>query len=318
MNIFDSLLEKNTIFTDESKLDMNYIPEKLPHREKELKILSHLFVILLKRPNSISRKILITGKTGIGKTVTLKYFGELLRKAMKSKNTNLKYIHVNCRKQRTSYKTLVMIVRAIDKSVPKRGYSLQDLLDILIDLINGQDTHLLVVLDELNYIIEKDEDLLYYLTRINDDSLKNPQRLSIIGVVRDVSCLNNLDQSTLSTLQRNIIKFNNYDKTQIFDILKYRAGLSFKHNVISNELIEVVSEVVYGKGDIRFGLNLLWKAGKIAEGQGLKEITTECIRQANQDSFFFVPVDLIEDIPEKRLVFLLAIVIMLEKKRKPY
>jgi len=45
--------------------------------------LSQLFLTLLTNPNKTSRKILITGKTGIGKTVTVKVFGEMLREAIK-------------------------------------------------------------------------------------------------------------------------------------------------------------------------------------------------------------------------------------------
>ena len=90
------------------------------------------------------------------------------------------------------------------------------------------------MLDELNYLIKKDKDVIYSLTRLNDDSFNVPQRLSIIGIVRDISCINNLDASTLSTLQRNIINFDVYTKQQIFDILKFRAELSLKKNVISD------------------------------------------------------------------------------------
>ena len=104
MEYFEELLKKPSLFLDESRLDMNYIPDNLPHREKELNLLSQLFLTLITNPNSISRKILITGKTGIGKTVTVKIFGEILRKASIKRNICVKYVHVNCRKERTSYK----------------------------------------------------------------------------------------------------------------------------------------------------------------------------------------------------------------------
>ena len=73
-NLFEELLNRPSIFKDESKLDLDYVPESLPHRNKELSLLSQLFLILLTNPNLISRKILIIGKTGIGKTVTVKLF----------------------------------------------------------------------------------------------------------------------------------------------------------------------------------------------------------------------------------------------------
>ena len=59
MEYFEEWLKKPTLFQDESKLEMNYIPPKLPHRDKELSLLSQLFLTIITNPNSLSRKILI-------------------------------------------------------------------------------------------------------------------------------------------------------------------------------------------------------------------------------------------------------------------
>jgi len=308
MEYFEELLRKPSLFLDEGKLDINYIPDRLPYREKELSLLSQLFLTLITNPNSISRKILITGRTGIGKTVTIKVFGEMLKEASIKRNICIKYIHVNCRKERTSYKVLIKIIRLINKNFPKRGYSPQDLLEILLDLLNQQNIHILIVLDELSYLINKGEDLLYLLTRINDDSTNVQQRVSIIGIVRDLSCLNNLDYSTISTMQRNIIKFSNYSRKQIFGILKYRTHLSLKENVLSKDLINMIVESTYSIGDIRYGLNIIWKATKIAESRNLKVIDNECVRLGSQELVPFSTLDILKYMPSQKLFFLLAMI----------
>jgi len=135
IDYFEDLLRKASLLKSERKLDNNYIPKKLPYREKELSLLSQLFLELITTPNSISRKILIIGKTGIGKTVTIKMFGEMLVNAAEKRSGEIKYVHINCRKERTSYKVLIKIVLALNKNFPKRGYSPQDLLDIIVDII---------------------------------------------------------------------------------------------------------------------------------------------------------------------------------------
>ncbi|MFX1280907.1 MAG: Cdc6/Cdc18 family protein [Promethearchaeota archaeon] len=307
MEYFEELLNKPSLFQDESKLDMNFIPAKLPHRDKELSLLSQLFLTLITNPNSISRKILITGKTGIGKTATIKYFGRILQKISKERNVEIKYAHINCRKERTSYKVLIKTIRVLNENFPKRGYSPQDLLEILSDFLNQQDFHILIVLDELNYLINRGEDLIYALTRINDDSIEFHERISIIGIVRDTSCLNNLDYSTVSSLQRNIIKFSNYSKEQIFDILKYRAYLSLKENVISDDSLKAIADITYLNGDIRNGLNVLWKAAKIAESRNLNYIDSECIRLGSQELVPFSTLDVLKYMTSQKLFFLLAI-----------
>ena len=316
MDYFEELLRKPSLFQDESKLDINFIPNRLPHRDKELSLLSQLFLILITNPNSISRKILITGKTGIGKTATVKKFGEILINASIKREILIKYAHINCRKERSGYKVLIKIIRLTNKNFPKRGYSPQDLLEILIDSLNYQNIHLLVILDEMSYLINKGEDLIYSLTRINDDSLSVQQRISIIGIVRDVSCLNNLDYSTISTLQRNIVKFSNYSKDQIFDILKYRAQLCLKKNIISDELLKMIVESTYLNGDIRYGLNILWRATKVAENMNLNLITPECIRLGSQELVPFSTVDILKYMSSQKLLFLLAIVKSLKNTNK--
>ncbi len=308
MEYFEELLRKPSLFLDEGKLDINYVPDRLPYREKELSLLSQLFLTLITNPNSISRKILITGRTGIGKTVTIKVFGEMLKEASIKRNICIKYIHVNCRKERTSYKVLIKIIRLINKNFPKRGYSPQDLLEILLDLLNQQNIHILIVLDELSYLINKGDDLIYLLTRINDDEGNVQQRVSIIGIVRDLSCLNNLDYSTISTMQRNIIKFSNYSRKQIFGILKYRTHLSLKENVLSKDLINMIVESTYSIGDIRYGLNIIWKATKIAESRNLKFIDNECVRLGSQELVPFSTLDILKYMVSQKLFFLLAII----------
>jgi cell division control protein 6 len=316
MEYFEELLKKPSIFKDESKLDINFIPNELPHRDKEISLLSQLFLGLITNPNSISRKILVTGKTGIGKTVTVKLFGELLEKASKKRNVNVKYVHVNCRKERTSYKVLVKLIQLIDNRFPKRGYSSQDLLDILIEFLYRYDLHILIGLDELSYLINKHEDLIYSLTRINDDTLKHDQRLSIIGIVRDISCLNNLDNSTMSTLQRNIINFKNYSKNEIFDILKYRAEISLKKNVASDKLLEIISDITFSSGDVRTGLNILWRSCKIAESRELRYVNTECIRLGSQDLLPFSTLDTLEFMNPQKRIFFLAIIKALNNNKQ--
>ena len=316
MEYFEELLRKPSIFKDESKLDINFVPKKLPHRVKEISLLSQLFLALITNTNLVSRKILITGKTGIGKTVTVKYFGKILEAISSKRNLNIKFLHVNCRKERTSYKVLNKIVRLLDNKFPKRGYSSQDLLDILIDLLNQQDLHILIALDELNYLIDKDDDFIYSLTRVNEGDISGKQRISLIGVVRDIICLNNLDNSTMSTLQRNIIKFSPYSKEQIYDILNYRTSVSLNKNVLSNKLIEMISDITFNSGDVRYGLNLLWRASKIADSKNLKYITTDCIRLANQDLLPFSTSDVLNYMNNEQLTFLLAIVKELGKGDK--
>jgi len=313
MDYFEDLLKKPSLFKDEGKLDIHFTPLTIPYREKELSLLSQLFLELIINPNSISRKILIIGKSGAGKTAIIKLFGKMLVNAAQKRSAEIKYVHINCRKEKTSLYVLLKIARTLNNTLPEREYTPQDLLEIIVNKIKDQNLHLLIVLDELSYIIRKEKDLIYSLTNINDDSFNSPHYVSIIGIARDISCLDGLDTSTMSTLQRNIIYFNNYNKEQLFDILKYRTEISLKENVISDKLLQIIADITYENGDIRYGLNILWKSTKIAENQNLKYVTAESIRFANHDIIPFSTLDILKYMHIQKIIFLLAIINYLEK-----
>ena len=318
-NIFENSLKKSLIFKDESKLDINFIPKRLPHRSKELSLLSQLFLTLLTNPNKTSRKILITGKKSLGKTRTVKFFAEMLKEASKKRDVLIKYVYINCRKERTSFKVLMRIIRSLNNNFPKGRYSLQDLHEIIDEYLNSQNAHLLLILEDLNYLISNERDLIYTLTELNENSnnySSTPQRVSIIGIVQEISSLINLDNSTLRTLQKNIIRFNDYSSEQIFDILKYRAEISLRDNVISDELIEMITDIV--SGDMEYGLKFLWKASKIAERKHLNIVTAECITIAKQDLVLSSTLNALSSMSIQMLLFFLSIVRILGESEESY
>ncbi|MEW5937735.1 MAG: hypothetical protein AB1665_07960 [Candidatus Thermoplasmatota archaeon] len=58
------------IFKDLEKLDFNYVPQSLPHREEELQALSSLYSHALR--SRYPQHSVITGKSGVGKAVLAK------------------------------------------------------------------------------------------------------------------------------------------------------------------------------------------------------------------------------------------------------
>ena len=61
MDLFSNLLDKDkkySIFNDESKLENDFVPPKLPYREKELSLLAQYFLPILVHRSTISKNIL--------------------------------------------------------------------------------------------------------------------------------------------------------------------------------------------------------------------------------------------------------------------
>ena len=317
-NFLEDQLEKGIIFKDESKLDVNFIPHQLKHRDMELKMLSAHFLVLIQMPFKVSRKMIITGEVGVGKTVTSKFFGNQLVESAKKRQINLKSIHINCRICKTSYSVIYNILTALVPNTPKRGYSTQDLVESVYQFLQKHRIYLLLILDEINYIAEKDPEIIYALTRLTENEYNHEQYLSIICIVRDLTYIQKLDLSTYSSLQRNVLCFKKYTTEQIFDILNDRVMMSFRKDCISEDVLHLISNIVKKSGDIRYGLDLLLGAGKYAEFNGMQHITPECVRYANNKIIPTLSKETIRYLSKQHIILLLAIIRSLKRNNRAF
>jgi cell division control protein 6 len=272
-----------SLFKDESKLDINYIPPRLPHRETELNLLNQFFRFAVETPGKMTQRILVVGKVGSGKTALTQLFGQNINREAQKRGINLHYAHVNCRECKGSLFMIIQrIVLKFHPNYPKRGYSAQELLQTLMQILDDQKAYLILTLDELDALIQNEgSDSLYTLTRVQEDRQIPAQRLSVIGIVRDTTLLNTLDASTKSTLQRNIIKLEEYSQPQLRDILSDRAATAFRDSTVPPQSIDLLAELaVLENGDARYAIELMWRAGKYADAQNARELQPEHIRKA--------------------------------------
>lgn len=306
-NIVEDELNRPSIFLDESKLSIDYVPEYLPHRENELKQLASIFRVVLEKPGN-SQRVIITGNVGAGKTALAKNFGNQIVIIASKRGINLHYIHINCRRERAGFTILNRIVTTFNPSIPRRGFSMEELLQIMKEILEEKDMYIILTLDELDFLLRREgEELLYALTRLFDEQLNAVQRLSLIGIMRSEALFRGLDSSIISSLQQNIIRLKEYSATQLETILSERANESFYAGTITNEEITFIAEIAAKQGDARYALEILWRAGKIADAQNKTHVLPEHIRQAKSDIHPVVRKDILRDLPVQHKVLLLAI-----------
>jgi cell division control protein 6 len=223
------------------------------------------------------------GKIGTGKTVLAQNFGLSITKMAEQRNINLRYIHVNCRECRGNFYTVLQrVITNFIPNFPKRGYSTDELFQALLESLEEKRIHLILTLDELETLIQKEgSDPLYKLTRLQESRTKNPHRLSLICILREPKILEILDSSTRSTLQNNIIYLEPYKKTQLENILKERVKIAFKPETVPHEVIRQIAKLgELEGGNARYSIEVLWRAGKYADLLELPQVTPECVRKA--------------------------------------
>ncbi len=315
--IFDSAI-KNMIFKNKAILQSNYSPETILHRDKEIEQVASILAPSLKgeRPSNL----FVYGKTGSGKTLSVRYVKEELLKRVKGQ-TSLKIEYLNCKLRKvsdTEYRILAEFIKRLGGEVPATGLPTDAVYNKFIELIDNEKQLLILVLDEVDQAVKKISDsFLYNLTRLNSE-LGNAQ-ICLVGISNDLRFLDNLDPRVRSSLSEEEIVFQSYNAIQLQDILRKRSETAFYSNTVSEGVIEKCAAfAARDHGDARRALDLLRVAGEIAEREGDKKIALKHIDLANSKIERDKILDVIESEPKQFQLALLAMMNLLEKSDKVF
>ncbi len=317
--IIRDTLSKPSIFEDEQPLSLEYLPTRLPGRETQLRFLAELFRSVVDKPGTTSPKVLMTGDIGTGKTVLIQRFGTDMIRTAKPLKLNLRYIHINCREYRGSlFMILKRVLQNFTTTFPQRGFSSEELLQILLDQLEDKNLHVILALDEADMLIKAEGGSLYNLTRIQEERPGRPTRLSLIVVVRELKLLEGLDRSTQSTLQRNIIRLDRYSAPQLETILRERVDLSFKEGTVPETLVSFIADMAAPQGDARYAIELLWRGGKYADAEGARELKPDHVRGAANSVYPILRADYAQHLNLHEKLILLALARVLERSNENY
>ncbi len=315
--IFD-LFAANNLFKSKSVLQSNYFPQIITHRDEQISNVASILAPVLRGEKASN--LFVYGKTGSGKTLSVKHVGnKIMEKIKEAEKQNLKIIYVNCKLKKvadTEYRIMAEIVSELGGSVPITGLPTDRVYSRFIDLIDSKKQIILIVLDEIDQAVKKISDnFLYTLTRLNTE-LKNAQ-ISIIGISNSLTFMDNLDPRVRSSLGEEEIIFPPYNALQLQDILKERSEKAFKEGVLEEGVIaKCAAFAAREHGDARRALDLLRVAGEIAERENNKQVSLKHIDAANQKIERDKMLDIIESEPRQFQLVLMSIILLGKEKNK--
>ncbi len=311
-DVIEDTLRGPSVFKDESKLSFEFVPDELPHREDEFKQLTLSMRSILN--DGTAQTMLVRGPVGTGKTVLTKRFSKDFQRAAKDRGVELDTVHVNCRRRSTTPSALLQIINHFDPAFPDRGFSTTEMLEQLTKQLKRRRSHLIVILDEVDVLIKRDgSDLIYHLTRFNEEGQIGPYSVSLILVSQEDARMY-MDEGTRSTFkQTNTIRLEPYDQEELAGILQQRVDLAFNPNTVQPNVVDLCSDMASEEGDARFALELLHKAGQAADERGSESLLPEHVRAAKAHIHPVLLDERLAEIDKQRALVLLSLARVLQR-----
>lgn len=280
----EMFFKESMIFQNFKVFNTGYIPNHFLYREKELQQLINCFSSL---NNGSSINVWLNGPPSTGKTHILKYMTKTFNDHVNTKGINLRYIYVSARDS-TVCQLYGNILQQLNNEAETEGLSTgQRLIKILKHANNYNGINFIIdEIDKLkttsNYQHPIDT-VIGNFTRLTEmcPNFNSEHMLTVAS--NDVMLHKKLEPSTSSSFSPENIHFQEYNAPQIGDILWKRCQNGFKKNVIKHEDVDYLGAILCQSiKDIRTGLHVLMKAGKLAEENNKPNIPKEYLTQAEK------------------------------------
>jgi archaeal cell division control protein 6 len=312
MNIFEELGGKNSVFKCKKYLDHRFLPDKLPHRSDQIKSVAKYWIESL---NAVTPPdVTIYGKTGTGKTAVAKFARKQLEQISQEKSVNVKVEYIRCTDYTTEYQVIARICQQMGRDVPYRGWTKAEVIHAFRDMFKkdvfGKDLILIIILDEIDILLKNDGDgLLYTLTRT--------ENVSITSISNYVDFKQFIKPRVKSSLRDREIVFPPYNAQQLVDILKERSELSFKDNVLDDNVIPLCAALAAKEeGDARYALDLLRTSGELTDEKGSDMVYEDYVREAKDYIEHNKVTDVIMTLPSQQQKVLESILYLTNRKEE--
>jgi cell division control protein 6 len=303
--LFQELLATEPIFNNKEVLRPTYTPDTLVHRDEQINNLATILVSALR--GDTPSNILIYGKTGTGKTAASRHVGRELERIGEQLNVQCSVVYVNCEVIDTQYRLLANLARQFGEDVPMTGWPTDQVFSKFKEAVDSKKQVIIIILDEIDKLVKKGDDVLYNLSRANSD-LKQA-KVSMIGVSNDLKFTEFLDPRVKSSLGEEEIIFPPYDADQISDILVERAEIAYKSGVLEETVIPLCAAFAAQEhGDARRALDLLRVAGELAEREKKPHVQEEHVRRAQDKIEVDRVIEVVKTLPTQSKLALCAVI----------
>ncbi|MHB1663118.1 MAG: ORC1-type DNA replication protein [Thermoplasmataceae archaeon] len=273
MNPFDKYEKQSKILKgDLSALTSSHIPDSFPHRERQINLMVEALSSIMR--NSRPSNLLLYGKTGTGKSSITQY---VMSKLAEKAPDSILSCYLNCQTFDSPYSILINVAKSVsgNDNIPPSGWPLDRVYTELSSRIEKSKKYLVIILDEIDKLVEKNGgDSLYVILKAADES--KGAKTSIIGITNDTSFTEKLDSRVKSRLNQESIVFPPYNASELKDILEPRVRGILAENSIEEPAINLCAAIgAQEHGDARKAIDLMRIAIELAIRDDKEIVTTE-------------------------------------------
>ena len=270
------------IFKNRASLSPRHLPDRLVGREKQVTELASLMRPVLHQGEPAN--VLISGIKGTGKTTIVRFVLKQLSANIEKKGLNVVPVFINCRKINTTSRIILEVLNKVspETEVPRTGLSMGKYYRALWKALNEKRATIIVVFDEIEVL--KDKNIFYELSHSSVNmSIEEDIFIGIIGISDDIFFYPKVEQTVVSALQYRNIVFPPYSEEEVEQILNDRCKIAFVEDVVDGGVVPLCAELSGEEHDCGKALNLLEKAGDIADITNEEKITEKHVLLANEE-----------------------------------
>jgi len=266
---------------DARKLDEDYIPEQIPIREPDIKVMVEYLSPCLR--GNLPPNLMIQGASGTGKTVVTRYVLLELQRVIDNQGLkdDVKIAYVNCFKARTETQVLCAIAGRAGVQLPPTGFSIAEYLRRVGAALDRGGRFIVVVLDEADRLAS--EKILYLLTR---PELFTEARSAVWCITNRVDFFDTLPNNIKSSYGHLKMLFEPYRAEDLNKIMRSRLREALVpgrklEDVVDEDALNLIAALgAQEHGDCRRALELLRMVVHLAQTKEKKRLSVDIVDEA--------------------------------------
>ncbi len=273
--IKDILLYDETLVKNDRVFDPEYTPERFEFRSSQLRQLSlHL------KPGLRGRtpiNTLILGPCGTGKTTSVK----LVFEDVEQSSNKVIPVYINCQFNATPFQIFSQIYKkVVGHSPPETGVPLIRVQNEIMKKLQRKNQCLVVALDDIDHLFydKYADDILYDILRAHEKY--QGVRTGVFGILSENEFRFVLATKVNTIFHPSEVFFQPYTRSETYRILRDRVREGIIASVLSDELLEYITDLTMEAGDLRVGIELVYRSALEAEADASRRMKKEHVDRA--------------------------------------